>query len=138
MEAELAELPDSEAAEFLASYGLRESAVERLIGASYMLLGLISFFTVGEDECRAWTIRSGSTALEAAGEIHSDIQRGFIRAEVVKYEDLMAAGGLAEARSRAQLRRPHYLRRFPVCARGQPVQAAERGRCRVRMARAVA
>ena len=70
----------------------------------YMLLGLISFFTVGEDECRAWTIRSGSTALEAAGEIHSDIQRGFIRAEVVKYEDLMAAGGLAEARSRAQLR----------------------------------
>ena len=104
VEAELAELPDSEAAEFLASYGLRESAVERLIGASYMLLGLISFFTVGEDECRAWTIRSGSTALEAAGEIHSDIQRGFIRAEVVKYEDLMAAGGLAEARSRAQLR----------------------------------
>jgi ribosome-binding ATPase len=104
VEAELAELPDSEAAEFLGSYGLRESAVARLIRASYTLLGLISFFTVGEDECRAWTIRSGSTALDAAGEIHSDIQRGFIRAEVVRYEDLMAAGSLAEARTHAQLR----------------------------------
>jgi GTP-binding protein YchF len=104
VEAELAELSDSEAAEFLASYGLRESAISRLIHASYQLLGLISFFTVGDDECRAWTIRAGTSALEAAGEIHSDIQRGFIRAEVVKYEDLMAAGGLAEARARAQLK----------------------------------
>jgi ribosome-binding ATPase len=104
VEAELAELPEQEAGEFLASYGLRESAIARLIRASYKLLGLISFFTVGEDECRAWTIRSGSTALEAAGEIHGDIQRGFIRAEAVKYEDLVAAGSLAEARSRAQLR----------------------------------
>jgi hypothetical protein len=104
VEAELAELSDSEAAEFLASYGLKESAISRLIHASYQLLGLISFFTVGDDECRAWTIRAGTTALEAAGEIHSDIQRGFIRAEVVKYEDLMAAGGLAEARARAQLK----------------------------------
>ncbi len=104
VEAELAQLGDADAAEFLASYGLKESAVSRLIRASYQLLGLISFFTVGEDECRAWTIRAGSTALEAAGEIHSDIQRGFIRAEVVKYEDLMAAGSLAEARTRAQLR----------------------------------
>ncbi len=104
VEAELAQLSDADAAEFLASYGLKESAVSRLIRASYQLLGLISFFTVGEDECRAWTIRAGSTALEAAGEIHSDIQRGFIRAEVVRYDDLMAAGSLAEARTRAQLR----------------------------------
>ncbi|PYV21320.1 MAG: redox-regulated ATPase YchF [Acidobacteria bacterium] len=104
VEAELAELADTEAAEFLSSYGLKESAIARLIRSSYRLLGLISFFTVGEDECRAWTVRSGATALEAAGEIHSDIQRGFIRAEVVKYEDLIAAGSLAEARNRALLR----------------------------------
>ena len=104
MEAELAELNDSEAAEFLASYGLKESAISRLIHASYQLLGLISFFTVGDDECRAWTIRAGTSALEAAGEIHTDMQRGFIRAEVVKFEDLMAAGSFAEARTRAQLR----------------------------------
>jgi hypothetical protein len=104
VEAELAQLSDADALEFLASYGLKESATSRLINASYQLLGLISFFTVGEDECRAWTIRAGSTALEAAGEIHTDIQRGFIRAEVIKYEDLMATGGFAEARNRALLR----------------------------------
>ena len=67
-------------------------------------MGLISFFTVGDDECRAWTIRAGTSALEAAGEIHSDMQRGFIRAEVVKFEDLLAAGSFAEARTRAQLK----------------------------------
>jgi GTP-binding protein YchF len=104
VEAELAELGDAEAAEFLASYGLGESAVDRLIRSSFQLLALISFFTVGEDECRAWTIRAGTTALNAAGEVHSDIQKRFIRAEVVKYEDLVAAGSLAEARNRAQLR----------------------------------
>ena len=104
VEAELAQMSDADAAEFLGSYGLKESAISRLINASYQLLGLISFFTVGEDECRAWTIRAGMTAMEAAGEIHSDIQRGFIRAEVTKYEDLMAAGSFAEARTRAQLR----------------------------------
>jgi len=104
VEAELAELEESEAAEFLASYGLEESAIFRLIHASYQLLGLISFFTLGDDECRAWTIRAGTSALEAAGEIHTDLQRGFIRAEVVKVEDLLAAGSFAEARTRAQLR----------------------------------
>jgi len=104
VEAELAQLSESDAAEFLASYGLKESATARLIHASYQLLGLISFFTVGEDECRAWTIRAGTTALEAAGEIHSDIQRGFIRAEVINYDDLMAMGSFAEARNRALLR----------------------------------
>jgi GTP-binding protein YchF len=104
VEAELAEMSDADAADFLSSYGLKESATSRLINASYQLLGLISFFTVGEDECRAWTIRAGMTALEAAGEIHSDIQRGFIRAEVTKYDDLMATGSFAEARIRALLR----------------------------------
>ncbi|MGH9375162.1 MAG: DUF933 domain-containing protein, partial [Terriglobia bacterium] len=104
VESELAELSDAEAAEFMASFGLKESAVARVIRSSYQLLGLISFFTVGEDECRAWTIRAGSTAWEAAGEIHSDIQKGFIRAEVVSYEDLVECGGLAEARNRGRLR----------------------------------
>src|SRR5579884_2834339 len=104
IEEELAELSDAEAAEFLASYGLKESAISRLIRSSYRLLGLISFFTVGEDECRAWTIREGMTALDAAGEIHSDIQRGFIRAEVIPYQDLVDSGGFAEARNRGLLR----------------------------------
>ncbi|MDE3178256.1 MAG: YchF family ATPase [Acidobacteriota bacterium] len=104
VEAELAQLPDNEAGEFMASFGLKESAIARIVRSSYRLLGLISFFTVGEDECRAWTIRSGATALEAAGEIHTDIQRGFIRAETVTYEDLIADGGMAEARAQAHLR----------------------------------
>ena len=104
IEEELSELSEAESAEFLASYNLKESAISRLIRSSYGLLGLISFFTVGEDECRAWTIRQGTTALDAAGEIHSDIQRGFIRAEVIHYEDLIAAGNFAEARSRGTLK----------------------------------
>ncbi len=105
IEEELAELSEEEAAEFLASYNLTESAISRLIRSSYGLLGLISFFTVGEDECRAWTLREGSTALDAAGEIHSDIQRGFIRAEVISYENLIEVGGsFAEARNRALLK----------------------------------
>ncbi|HTV55091.1 MAG TPA: DUF933 domain-containing protein [Terriglobia bacterium] len=104
VESELAELTDQEAAEFMASFGLQEAAVDRVIRSSYQLLGLISFFTVGEDECRAWTIRSGASAWEAAGEIHTDIQRGFIRAEVVAYDDLIACGSLAEARNRGRLR----------------------------------
>jgi GTP-binding protein YchF len=104
VEAELAELSDADAGEFLASYGLKESGAARLIRSSYHLLGLISFFTVGEDECRAWTIRAGTTALDAAGEIHTDLQKGFIRAEVVKCEDLVSTGSLAEARNRALLK----------------------------------
>ncbi len=104
IEEELSELSEAEAGEFLASYGLKESAIARLIRSSYRLLGLISFFTVGEDECRAWTIHEGMTALDAAGEIHSDIQRGFIRAEVIPYQDLIDAGSFAEARGRGSLR----------------------------------
>lgn len=104
IEAEMAELNDAEAAEFMQSYGLKESALSRFIRTGYRLLDLISFFTVGEDECRAWTIRAGSTALEAAGEIHTDIQKGFIRAEVVGYEHLVAAGSLPEAKARGQFK----------------------------------
>jgi len=104
VEDELAELDDAEAAEFLASFGLEESAVARLIRSSYRLLGLISFFTIGEQECRAWTLRAGTTAFEAAGQVHTDFQRKFIRAEVVRFEDLASAGSLAEARNRALLK----------------------------------
>ena len=78
--------------------------LDRVVQASYDLLGLISFFTVGEDECRAWTVPAGSRAVEAAGAIHSDLQKGFIRAEVVAYADLVALGGLNEARGKGKLR----------------------------------
>ena len=104
VEAELAEMSDAEAGEFLSSYQLKESGLARLIRTTYALLGLISFFTVGEDECRAWTLRRGTPARKAAGVIHSDIERGFIRAEVVAYEDLIAAGSWAACRDRGTLR----------------------------------
>ena len=92
IEAEIAQLDDDDAAVFMADLGITESSRDRVIRLSFDLLGLIPFFTVGPDECRAWTIRRGDSAVEAAGEIHSDIQRGFIRAEVVGYDDLIAAG----------------------------------------------
>src|SRR5271156_1958146 len=98
IEAELAELDDAEAAEMMSAYGLKESGRDRLIQASYQLLGLISFLTAGEPECRAWTIRRGMNAQEAAGAIHSDIERGFIKAEVVNWENLVKAGSFAAAR----------------------------------------
>jgi GTP-binding protein YchF len=104
LEAELAEMDEKEAAELLASYGLKEPGLNRLIRATYDLVGLMAFFTAGEPEVRAWTIRKGSTAVKAAGEIHSDIEKGFIRAEVVRCEDLLAAGSLAAAREKAQVR----------------------------------
>ena len=104
LEAELAEMDEKEAAELLASYGLKEPGLNRLIRATYDLMGLISFFTAGEPEVRAWTIRKGSTASKAAGEIHSDIEKGFIRAEVVRWDDLLEAGNLAAAREKAQVR----------------------------------
>jgi ribosome-binding ATPase len=90
---EIAELSDEEARSFMGEYGINESALSTLIRESYALLGLQSFFTVGEDECRAWTIRKGMTAQEAAGVIHSDFVTKFIRAEVVSYDALVAAGG---------------------------------------------
>ncbi|HKM82906.1 MAG TPA: redox-regulated ATPase YchF [Candidatus Acidoferrum sp.] len=104
LEAELAEMEEKEAAELLASYGLKEPGLNRLIHATYDLMGLIAFFTAGEPEVRAWTIRKGTTAVKAAGEIHSDIEKGFIRAEVVRCEDLLAAGSIAAAKEKAQVR----------------------------------
>ncbi len=104
LEAELAEMEEQEAAELLSSYGLSEPGLNRLIRATYELMGLISFFTAGEPEVRAWTIRKGSTAVRAAGEIHSDIEKGFIRAEVVRWDDLLSAGSLAAAREKAKVR----------------------------------
>lgn len=86
------------------AYGLAESGRDRLIQASYRLLGLISFLTCGEPECRAWTIERGMTAQKAAGAIHSDIEKNFIKAEVVNWEDLLKAGSFAAARERAQVR----------------------------------
>jgi GTP-binding protein YchF len=104
IEAELAELPETEAAEMMRAYGLAESGRDRLIQGSYRLLGLISFLTCGEPECRAWTIERGMTAQQAAGAIHSDIERGFIKAEVVNWENLLKAGSFPAARERAQVR----------------------------------
>ncbi len=104
VEAELAEMPDEEAEEFLSSYGLGESGLRRLIRKSYELLGLISFFTVGEDECRAWTIPVNSRAQAAAGAIHSDLEKHFIRAETIHWDTLLAAGSEAVARSHGTLR----------------------------------
>jgi hypothetical protein len=104
LEAELAQMEEKEAAELLESYGLKEPGLNRLIRATYDLMGLIPYFTAGEPEVRAWTIRKGATAVKAAGEIHSDIEKGFIRAEVVRWDDLLAAGSLAAAREKAQVR----------------------------------
>ena len=104
VEAELAEMSDEEAEEFLSSYGLVESGLRRLIRKSYELLGLISFFTVGEDECRAWTIPVNLRAQQAAGAIHSDLEKHFIRAETIHWDTLLAAGSEAAARSHGTLR----------------------------------
>jgi GTP-binding protein YchF len=104
LESELAEMEELEAADLLASYGLKEPGLHRLIRATYELMGLIAFFTAGEPEVRAWTIRKGITAVKAAGEIHSDIEKGFIRAEVVRSDHLLVAGSLAAAREKGQVR----------------------------------
>jgi GTP-binding protein YchF len=104
LEAELAEMDEKEAAELLASYGLKEPGLNRLIRATYDLMGLTSFFTAGEPEVRAWTIRKNTNAVKAAGAIHSDIEKGFIRAEVVRWDDLVAAGSLGAAREKAQVK----------------------------------
>ena len=104
VEAEIAELDEAEAKEFLETIGLEESGLDRLIKAAFSLLGLLTFLTAGPDECRAWTITRGTTAPKAAGKIHSDIERGFIRAEIVNYDDLVAAGSIAAAREKGQVR----------------------------------
>jgi GTP-binding protein YchF len=104
IELEIADLERADAAAFLADLGLSESGLDRVIRVTYDLLGYMSFFTVGEDECRAWSIARGTPALLAAGEIHSDIQRGFIRAEVVAYDALIARGSMAACREHGEVR----------------------------------
>lgn len=104
IEEELAQLEPDEAAAFLADMGLERPGLERLIRTAYHTLGLLTFLTAGEKEVRAWTVRSGAKAPQAAGEIHSDFERGFIRAEVVSYDDLVEAGSIANARAKGRLR----------------------------------
>ncbi|MBQ6196458.1 MAG: redox-regulated ATPase YchF [Lachnospiraceae bacterium] len=104
LEEELAELDEEEKKEFLADLGLSSSGLDKLIAASYRLLGLMSFLTAGEKETRAWTIKSGTKAPGAAGKIHSDFERGFIRAEVVNYQDLLNAGSYAAAKDKGLVR----------------------------------
>ncbi len=104
LEMDLAELSPEEAAEFLAAWNVAEPALDRIIQLSYRLLNLISFFTVGEDEVRAWTLKEGSTAVDGAAAVHTSIAKAFIRAEVIRYDDLLECGSLAEARKRGVLR----------------------------------
>jgi GTP-binding protein YchF len=104
LEMEIAQLAPDEAELFMGEYGIEELGLQRVIRLSYDLLGLQSFFTVGPDEVRAWTVRRGAPAVEAAGVIHTDLQKGFIRAEVVSYQELVALGGLTEARNKGKLR----------------------------------
>ncbi|HEV8651499.1 MAG TPA: DUF933 domain-containing protein [Actinomycetes bacterium] len=104
LEAEAAELSADEASALLAEYGVKRSGLDQVVGAAWRLLDLQTFFTTGEDETRAWEVRRGATAPEAAGRIHSDLERGFIRAEVATYDDVVAAGGWDAARSKGLLR----------------------------------
>ena len=104
IEQEIAELEDDEKKMFLEDLGLSESGLEKLIKASYSLLGLISYLTAGEPEVRAWTIKKGTKAPQAAGKIHSDFERGFIRAEIVSYDDLMACGTYTAAKEKGLVR----------------------------------
>jgi GTP-binding protein YchF len=104
IEAEIGELPEDDARLFMDDLGIAEPSRGRVIRLTYELLGLFSFFTAGEDECRAWTLRRGSTAVDAAGAIHSDLARGFIRAQVIGVDELLEAGSMAEARKRGILR----------------------------------
>jgi hypothetical protein len=104
VEAELIALPEEERQEFLEGLGVNEGGLKSLIRATYDLLGLRTYFTTGEKETRAWTIRAGMTAPQAAGVIHTDFERGFIRAQTIGYTQMLEAGSLAEARNRGWLR----------------------------------
>lgn len=104
IEEEIAQLDDDEKQEYLEALGVERSGLDKLISASYSLLGLLSFLTSGEDETRAWTITKGTKAPQAAGKIHSDFERGFIRAEVINFEDIMACGGAAGAKEKGLMR----------------------------------
>ena len=104
LEMEIAQLPPEDATVFMAEYGITELSLNRMIRISYDLLDQQSFFTVGEDEVRAWTTRRHATAVDAAGEVHTDLAHGFVRAEVVAYQDLIELGGMTEAKSKGKLR----------------------------------
>jgi len=104
LESELSRLDDDTAPAFRAEFGMGESGLDRVIKLSYKLLGLVSFFTIASDEVKAWSVQGGTDALRAAGKIHSDMERGFIRAEVIGYDDLMKCGSLAKARKEGLLR----------------------------------
>ena len=104
LEMEIAQLSPEDAALFMEEYGIKELSLSRMINLSYDLLQVQSFFTVGEDEVRAWETKRGATAQESAGEIHTDLMRGFVRAEVVAYEDLINLGGMAEAKAKGKFR----------------------------------
>jgi len=104
LEMEIAQLGPEDAAVFMEEYGIKELSLNRMINLSYDLLQVQTFFTVGEDEVRAWTTRRGASAQESAGEIHTDLQRGFVRAEVVSYDDLTGLGGMNEAKAKGKLR----------------------------------
>jgi len=118
IEAELAQLEQAEKAEFLAEYGLAEPGLNRVIRAGYELLGLLTFFTAGPKEVRAWTVRRGATAPQAAGSIHTDFERGFIRAEVIAYDEFIAAGGEQAAKESGRMRlegKEYVMREGDVC-----------------------
>ncbi len=104
LEMEIAQLPPDDAAMFMEEYGIKELSLNKMISLSYELLQVQSFFTVGEDEVRAWETKIGATAQESAGEIHTDLMRGFVRAEVVAYEDLISLGSMAEAKAKGKFR----------------------------------
>jgi hypothetical protein len=104
LEMELTQLDEAASQEFRDTYGMKESGLDRIIKQSYDLLGLVSFFTTASGEVRAWTIQRGTTAVRAAGKIHTDMEKGFIRAEVIAFNDLVKSGSLVEARHRGLLR----------------------------------
>ena len=104
IEQEISELSDEEKGEYLESLGLSESGLDKIVRASYSLLGLMSYLTAGEKETRAWTIKKGTKAPQAAGKIHTDFERGFIKAEVVNYKDLLDNGSLSAAREKGLVR----------------------------------
>ena len=104
LEMEIVQLPEEDATMFMEEYGIEELSLSKMINLSYDLLHLQSFFTIGDDEVRAWTLRRGGTAFEAAGTVHTDLQKGFIRAEVIPVDELIELGGMPEAKAKGKLR----------------------------------